>query len=234
MKSLADLLLVADESTRDWINVPALRRPWYAFCALALAFAGISIGIGILREVVDQSEATVLFTRVLKISILAFSTIVLIQLTVTYFKFVLEKHAAIRIENVVFFYSMSVILFGLIYASLWLIFPSTFYFPSPPIQHSTKTISGLGLIRLTIDFILFSALTTVGAASYAISTNSVVSALISWVQGIYTLSLIALLIASYVNQKVAPLPERTGEKPQDTPVDQEQSRASRARKKPPQ
>ena len=218
MKSLANLLLVADEGTKDWVNVPALRRLWYAFCALMLALVGMSLGVMLIKEVLNQSEATVLSVRVILLCIFASLIGVLIKLTISYFKFVLGRRAAITLENVGFFYITSVLLFGMLYLELWLLAPTTFSFPSPPVEHSPKLVGGIGFLRLKIDFILFSALRTVGSTSYAIQTNSVVSALISWLQGIYTLSLIALLIASYVNQKMAPLPDNTGYKAeQDAP-----------------
>ena len=55
--------------------------------------------------------------------------------------------------------------------------------------------------RTKIDFLLFSALHSIGGGFHKIELNSYVSSLLGWIQSLYSISLIALFIASYVNQR---------------------------------
>ncbi len=184
--------------------MPTLQRLWYSFCALALLFFLTSLVVIIpFQDLLSKSKIAVICVRAFPLCIDAALIFVLINMSIYYFKYVLEMRATIRRQNILFFYVVSVILFALMCRQLWLLFPSTFSYPEPPFQYQSDIIiNGSPVIKLTLDFVLFSALSTVGANYFALQTNSALSAFLTWLQGIYTLSLIALLIASYVNQKV--------------------------------
>lgn len=202
--SIADLILLSEKGTADWVDVPSLRRLWYTFFAfLGLLITYVWILNPMLLSLADNSESFTLFSRIAVLCLGILLTSLSLLTSVEYFKYVLSKNVSIKLSNVFVFYIYSVIFFGLIYYQLWLSFPSLFAYIQPPVSHTALPITNIwGLTQMKWEFMAFSALQTVNGSFYKIQPNGLIPSLIGWVQSVYTLCLIALLIASYVNQNV--------------------------------
>ena len=203
LRQIADLILVSDEDTAGWIEVPALRRTYYFLCAALCLFLLHVLLNNPLGRVAVRSESVTLSYRIGGLCISMLLGLLVLLLTAQYFKYVLSQHGRIYLMTVSVLYAFSVVSFGLIYFSLWLLWPSLFDYLEPPVRHSTLGIADpWGISHLRLEFMLFSALQTVNGSFYKIHSNGIIPSLIGWVQSIYTLCLVALLIASYVNQNV--------------------------------
>jgi hypothetical protein len=200
---IADLLLKSDEATADWAEVKILRRIWYLMCGLtmtlfALMYSGQSIFRGYLQNSPEHTNAYRIALLIMYI-LLEGSVI---TLTIHYYKYAMGEGVKIKLMNVLYFYSLSIILFGCIYMYIWLISPDLFNYNHPAVPHSFLPISDyFSLFKLRNDFLIFSGMHSVNGSFYNLSFNSIYPAIIGWIQSVYTLGLLALLIASYVNQK---------------------------------
>ena len=203
LKRLADLVLVSEKGTASWVEIPRLRRLWYIECSLWGALMVLTFLSVCWREYAASSETLALAHRIACFSVLMSLIASLATLTLEYFKYALKRQEIIRLDNVLIFYVQSVFLFGLLYVYLWLLYPISFSSPVFPVEHSPYILGGIGFFRMKMDFAMYSALRTLGGSFKGIEANTVVSATLIWLQGIYTTSLVALLIASYVNQNFA-------------------------------
>ena len=203
LRQIADLILASEEDTSGWIEVPALRRIWYVLSGL-LGFLVFYFLLSVpLERFAVKSESVTLFYRILGLCINMLLSSVILLLTWEYFRYVLSQNVRIRLLNVFVFYVYSVLFFGMIYYQLWLLWPTLFNYVDPTIRHSPLPIRDpWGLAHLRLEFIVFSALQTVNGSFYKIHSSGIIPSLIGWVQAVYTVCLIALLIASYVNQNV--------------------------------
>jgi hypothetical protein len=138
---IADLILVSDQDTADWFEVPKLRRIWYFFCGLIVVFALYSFGYTPLARYATLSQLVVFIYRVIGLSIYVLLASSILMLTVEYFKYVLSKNARIRLLNIFAFYGWSVLLFDLIYSELWLLWPALFDYVSPPVKQSFLAVT---------------------------------------------------------------------------------------------
>jgi len=135
--------------------------------------------------------------------LLSVGNIVLIMLAVySYYQYVLSRGGRIFLSNVIVFYSCSVVFFGYAYLYFYALSPSSFVFGSPPVTIQPTHIQSLPF-SFTMQFFLFSAFQSVHGSYYRIHVNSAWASIIAYFQSLFTIALIALLIASYVNQKIA-------------------------------
>jgi len=116
----------------------------------------------------------------------------------SYYRYVLGQGAHIYLVNVMTFYVQIILWFGLTYFYLWAIAPSVF---SYDVATVTPTLTMLPA-RTKFDFILFSAFQSVNGNYYRVHANSIWVSLLAYFQTLFTIALIALFIASYVNQQI--------------------------------
>lgn len=202
---IADLMLVSDEGTASWVEVPVLRRLFYVICGITiLIFAHILLGAGPFRDLMRSSESVTMYFRVIALILFSLLQTFFLLITAKYFSYVLSKNVAIRFSNVFNFYAISWIAFSLIYMYIWLLWPNMFNYLSPPISWSPILIESYwGLLKVRLDFMVLSALQSVNGSYYKIQYNGIIPSIVAWIQALYTLCLVALLVASYVNQKTA-------------------------------
>jgi len=126
----------------------------------------------------------------------------LIFITFNYYKYVIGRDLPVRLTNVLTFYVYGVLFFGLSYEMLYIIRPQVFVYRNPPFQvTATYSKHGLNGYLMALDFVVYSALQSLSGHYYRIEPSSIFASLLNWLQSLYTLSLLSLLVASYVNQR---------------------------------
>lgn len=203
---IIDLLLTSDESFADWVKVPRLRNSCILIAVLSLIAFFISF---ILFPLFVNANANAVFIfRSCQLFVWLLLVTAFFILNFNYFQYILTKHYPIRLDNVIFFYFIHIIIFGYIYSSIYFLFPDFYIYKDPPVKPSQELLISFKVTLGRLNFLLFSALQSVNATFYRISLNSIIPSILSWVQSLYSFAIIALLIASYVNQKVHPITEK--------------------------
>lgn len=201
---IARLMLESEVGTRDWVKEPSLLRCWYCFCGLVLAsfFVTLLFRITPLCSWATRSIYATAAFRWIMFSIMMALIICVFIFTYQYFKYVLVERHKFMLQNVLFFYIISVVVFAMEYYFLYLISPSLFLYSNPPVAvvETLRPIT-LGTYLIKCDFLLFSAFHTVTGTYFKISPNSIWVSLMSYIQSLYTLALVALLVAAYVNRR---------------------------------
>lgn len=195
------MVLEADECSSGWSNVESLRRCTYILWALVVLFF---LGFFLPRLLLEDYFAdSVTATRIYRCFMLVISLgwiILTAAFTYFYYRYILSKGGQIYFQNIFYFYMLSVIFFGFSYFYLYLLFPYWFTFDSPVPVSPTFMMIPRSYIT---NFILFSAFQSVNGSYFRIRANSALVSLLTYFQAIYTISLIALFVASYVNQKTS-------------------------------
>src|SRR5260221_4702342 len=124
---IADLLLVADVGSQDWINVVELRKCWYAFIGLILfGFVCVVIiettplhGFWLVSE-----SATLIFRISALIQSLCFAALMML-FTYFYYRHSIERNNKIYFENITFFYLFTTAAFFMCYNCYHSLFPES-------------------------------------------------------------------------------------------------------------
>jgi hypothetical protein len=198
---ILNLILKSDKDSAEWVKVTSLRRCFYLYIIFHfLALIDYFIVPGMVGLYLETS---VIATRIYRFSMF-FIFLGWIILTMTfayyYYRYVLSKGAPIILEYILYFYFYSVFCFGASYFYIYLLFPNLFIFDSLPSAISptfTRSIPGL----IPLNFFLFSAFQSVHGSYYRIHVNSALISIMTYIQSVFTIALIALFISSYVNQK---------------------------------
>jgi hypothetical protein len=200
---LADLLAFSDVDSKDWLSDPTLQASWRLFVLSVISvFAFNSVVVLTpLAEVLGQYPAGMYAFRV-SMAVCAAALIgFLAILTTSYFRFSLSAGRGVRISNVVYFYLLEVVLFGMLYYFIFLTEPNWFQ-----TDQSIKWTTQLGDRSTTswitkLSFILFSLFKSTGSSFRSIESLGLVPALVNYAQTLYSFALVSLLVAGYINQK---------------------------------
>jgi hypothetical protein len=197
---IANLLLESDEASADWIHHAPLRRCFYLLSGL--------LGLLILNNWVtprlfeDALHTSLFVTRLHRWSMFILCTLSIATTIITalyYFRYVLSKGARVYLQNILYFYICAVLYFALLYFYTFTLFPNSFAFQPEPISIAptfTRIPSSV-----VLHFFMFSAFQSVNSTYFKIKPSSWLPSVIAYVQSLFTISLISLLVASYVNQK---------------------------------
>jgi hypothetical protein len=201
-------MLESDEGSRDWVSVPALRRAWYLFLGGTIAFILLSIfPLLAFRPVLASTESGSFIYRLAVVTLLVLVTAGNISLAFLYFKFALGRKISIRLATIFQFYFYVTVWFGFLYYSLYILNPSFFLYDYPPVlilpRVSATAPDWFAAMRMKGDFLLFSAFQTVNGSFYKIQPRSTVVSIATYGQTLFTISLVSLFIAAYVNRKTA-------------------------------
>jgi hypothetical protein len=200
---IADLFLKSERETSGWTRVKSLRRCWYFLFFYVFFFVLTSIGVTVspLRRVIESSAAYTSIYRVFGIISWSIISGLVVALAALYFRYVIRSKHPVVFRNVINFYSFSLISWMMLYQTTYLLYPGSFIYHNPPLSPSPVLIESGKLLLVRLDFLLFAALQSLGGSYYKIRATSILTATFVWVQCLFTFSLVALLIASYVNQK---------------------------------
>ena len=199
---IADIFIATDEYTSDWINIPILRNSWYAlFISILLMFIVFIFGQAL---PIDTSRDAVFFYRALILFFLAISSACLLFLSFNYLRYVVKNNYQVSVRAVLDFYIFQIFFWALMYRNIYLLLPDAFYYNNPPIENTEFIIRGMPSIIISFHFLIYSAFQSLNGYFYRITCNSILPSILGWIQSLFTLSLLALLIASYVNQKSYP------------------------------
>lgn len=207
---IIDVFLKSEESSADWVKIPILRKSIFF-----VTISGIIMLLLVLSSMMFPTKgniSAVFYIRCLRLFSLILFTISFLILNINYFRYTLSKNYPIRFDNIVFFYFIHIYIFATIYSDIYFLFPHFYIYPNPAIEPSLNFIKDFKVSLVRLDFIIYSAFKSLSSNYYKISSNSILPSILNWIQSLYTLSIVALLIASYVNQKVHPKSLNTKDK----------------------
>ena len=198
---IADCLLESDQKTKSWSSEKDLRTSWYWLCGLIVALFVIGIIFKIpLRGIAGESHEVTLIFRWLFTGLFLGFIVITFYFTYFYAKFALSHRGRLHLRTVFGFYLLTVIGFAGFYYFLYFIDPTLFSYPGSPINPTPFTDTSLENYIMMLEFILFSAQSSLNTQYHGISANSASISVALYAQSLYTLSLVAVLIAGYVNQ----------------------------------
>ena len=202
---LADLVLQSEKASADWVKVLPLRRTWYLLFVTFLCIIIFNVGMRLspLHSFVADSETLTTVFRLINLIFLGAIAFISIVLSAQYYRYVLSKAVPINFDNVTFFYVLHVVVFGMIYFFYYTIAQSAFQYSSPPIQiEPTMMVDSGALFLMRMQFVVFSACQSLNVDYFKIVPKSSITSILGLVQSIFTLVLIALVVSSYVAQKL--------------------------------
>ena len=198
---LMDLTLESDNATVDWKNDKHLRRNFISL--IGTAFLSLVIFNIISAFNLKFTPDSTLLYRLIMILSMSILIILFFSLSYSYYQFVLINKNKIYILNIIYFYTVNVLLFGHLYLCLYSLDKSLFIYPNAPFT-PTEILSSAtkGIVKAKIEFMIFSAFHGVNGSYNRIGSNSIIISIISWIQSVYVLSLLTLCISSFINQNV--------------------------------
>jgi hypothetical protein len=203
LRKVADLVLLSDEASKEWVKEDSIRRTWYALCGLLLVTVFGEFLTGPFEPNLETSVNATLIYRVSNLGLFSLALITAVTLAVNYYRFCIVKHVKILFDNIIFFYITITALFGIVYHFLYMISPKLFFYDNPPfvVGPIINSANNLTVIVMRFHFIMFSAFQSVNGSFYRIHADSVLVSILVYVQSALTIGLIALFLAAYVNQR---------------------------------
>lgn len=200
---LTELFLLSDEGTKHWADVLVLRRLTFWIVGLALLNFSFFMVI-IITPVLSILESSATWTLVYRCwaSVFSFFLVaVLLVFTYKYVRYTLTEGGLITLHDIGTFYFMEVFFFFMLYASISNLFPDMLAISQPTITISSTLIRpSVEYYRQRLDLLLFSAFQSVNGSYYRVRPNSIVLSIFAYIQSLYTLVMIAIVVSSYVNR----------------------------------
>lgn len=200
---IADHLLENDKTTKPWAADKSLRVAWYWLCAWVVVFLALTILFRIpLRGIAGESPEITLIYRWTSLMLCVGVIVIAFHFTFFYAKFVLHQKGRLHLQSVLFFYVLTILGFSKLYYFLYFIQPTLFLYPASPIDPSPLFMDmNSGNYLINFEFMLFSALSSLNTQYHGIRSNSAWVSVALFAQSLYTLCMVAVLIAGYVNQQ---------------------------------
>ena len=113
LKKIADLLLMSEVSTSDWIKDKKLKSTSYICFSLVGIYLFYKIFISTIFY--DQFSASSINTKIFRIGSVALELLIIvsfIMLTINYYIFVINRKIHIKLINIITFYIISILIFG--------------------------------------------------------------------------------------------------------------------------
>ncbi len=193
--------MAADEGSKDWLAVGSLRRAWY--CLLGSIFGYFVVTVAAYQvRLFATSEFAAAILRLVLVAVLLAGIAALFITCRLYYAYALQKTVRLTFNNIFFFYVSAVLLFATCYIQLYRVDPSLFSYANPPTPSDVRWVAPPVAYQLQrLDFILFSAIQSVNGGYYRISSHSLIISFLGYVQAVFTICLLALLVAAYVSRK---------------------------------
>jgi hypothetical protein len=201
---VADLWLVSDGAI-EWVKEPRIRRLWYAlfFSTLGFGFTLYLVPV-VLEAVLKRSASATLVYRWFMVLGFAWLLGLIALMAWRYYRRLLLTGKDVRFSNIVVFWASWVLVFAYLYDSLYDVAPSFYAFAHPPfVPQSTYSYVGLLGMRAFLNFLLYSASTTVTLSVPGLSSSSFLVSALNLVEVIGSVLLGAILVATFVNQSTA-------------------------------
>jgi hypothetical protein len=196
---LADLILTSDGDT-TWLEQKDVRHAWHL---VFFGAAGISITFILGRLLFSGLMGkSALYTEIFR-AYRFFGMLILIALTINlgfqFYKHLLITGRDLRFKSVTLFMTATILLFGGLYYSLYFWRPELFLYYSPAIIPAvTATDLTVGNILALLEFLLYSACTSISVSYPKISSNSSIVSIINFLQVGIWITLMGLFIATFV------------------------------------
>ena len=198
---IAELFLENEESSIDWKKDKKLMYSWQFFFISIIVFTIFAfLGYILNPQLITSPELTASY-RIVRIFLLILMIFAHIILTLHYYRFIIKSPSKIYFVKIIQFYLISILLFGFAYAALHA-YDSTNFVSTINLPEHSETYVNYGLrgYLITFKFHLYSALQSVTGNFSGIKSNSIVVSIFNYLQNIYTLALLTLLISTFVNR----------------------------------
>ncbi len=198
---IADIFLETEESSFDWKKDKSIMISWYILFFLVLI---VILYKGLINLLMPQLSNSIKLTYIFRIGNLSLATFMIFalgHLTFRFYRFIIYANNRIYFINIIYFYIMSILLFSYAYNLLNQI-NSEFFISTIDLPVHSETYVNHGLMRFLtgLKFMLYSALQSVTGNFNGINSNSVIVSIYNYLQNIYTISLLSLLISTFVSR----------------------------------
>jgi hypothetical protein len=201
----ADLWLVSDNSI-EWVKEPRVRRVWqvYFFSACVIVFIRI-VGVRFLEPILSGSSFATLMWRWFSVLGMAWMLVVVALLTYYYYLFLLLVGKDVRFINIAVFWFNWVLFFSYLYRDIYMLRPSLYLFLRPAfIPQATFIYPGVLItVKLSLQFMLYSASTTMNQSVPGLSSASFLISTLNLIEVLGSILLAGLLLATFVNKSAA-------------------------------
>lgn len=200
LRKISHLILISEEGSKDWVRSSRMRGAWNRLLVALFATMALNLAVNTtpLAKLLSALRGGAFAFRIAMALSVLIALAFLCLLLAHYARVTLEGRRKIWFANVVVFYVFWTTLFALLYYFLFLAAPNFFSVDSDLVQwNANLNLSTTWSAKM--HFMLFSALDSMGI-SYPPIDVGVEVAIVRYLQRLYSFSLIALLIAGYVNQ----------------------------------
>jgi hypothetical protein len=205
-KRIADLLLVSDGDV-EWTKAPRVRQGWHFLILLTVA---TFVGKYILQQI--EPPPTLIISGYLAV-IMILSLSALAYLMYQYYFCLLLPGKDLRLKGIVFFMVTAAILFSILYRELFFLNGNLFSYPAPILTsraHMNGLAGWLSLHLTLLDFLIYSACTMLFLSYPRIASNSMLVSALNVIQVLFTVVMLSLLVATFVNKTSASKENRRG------------------------
>jgi hypothetical protein len=201
---VSDLFLKFIKSTNEWKESPSLITAWkrLLFLVLFTVVANIIVAHTPIIFYINEISNGPYNYKVAMAFIFLISLILHAALTIEYFKYALNNNRSINFGNIIFFYILSIILFGTLSFYIFQAEPSFYQYSSEHILWNDKLGNRAPSMFLTkMYFILYSLFKSIGGNFIYIESKSLLTSMLIFIQSLYSFALVSLFVAGYINQR---------------------------------
>jgi hypothetical protein len=197
----ADLWLVSEGSI-EWVKETRIRRLWYTlfFSQVGFIFTVYLVPAVIDGELKRSTSATLVWRCFLVLGFVWLLGLIALMAW-RYYRHLLLTGKDVRFSNIPVFWATWVLVFAYLYYCLYNVAPSFYAFAHPPfVPQSTYSYVGLLGMRALLQFLLYSACTTVALAPPGLSSSSFLVSALNLIEVLGAVLLGAILVATFVNK----------------------------------
>jgi hypothetical protein len=197
---VADLLLIGDGDI-EAVREPKVRTAWHTFLfSFGIYCLLLVLGVRIVEAMASPAWAFLwrIFSCLLNLWLLGS----LATVANYHYRYLMLTEKDLRFRNIAFFFWASVLLYGLLYRNLYVLAPSFFSYPTPVVVPSPNLVAlpPWTSLRLSFDFLLYSACTAVSIGYPRIASTSALVSFLNVTQALGSLLIVALLVATFVQK----------------------------------
>lgn len=203
LENLGDLFLASDSATANWKSDLKLKKASFWLFGLAAIFVFINLLTHTVAPSIINPDVTMIM-RLFSIIFLSILICLHFRLTILYYKFTVVSGNKLYLSNILIFFMMNSIFFGMIYSNLYGLVPTSFDYRDVPVNRLdiVSADEKLNYVIMRYEFVLFSAFQGVGGDYFKIKVNSTIVNVLCLINSLYVFSLVSIFVASFVNQNV--------------------------------
>lgn len=200
-KEMADLFLESDKIHVDWIKEPELKTAFYFLFGSIISPIILKLGLMAFAKPLEASETFSFYYRTTQLITLTLFLLALFVLTIKYYNFMVKGKYKVYFSNIILFYILSVAIFAFCYLTLYKM-DSDYFSHEANTYNYGKVIKYSDFnIKTSAQFVLYSLFQSVNTGMKQLTSNSILVSVYNYLQNIYTIGLLSLLVATFVNRR---------------------------------